>query len=101
MATENYQPQVVRSLARGWAQCYLLFKEGRVYVHAITLESQVRTVELPKEERRHFQPLLRRGKPYDVDRACRRFLAAGRTLGITDGARAVLKALRESAKAAS
>lgn len=76
----------------------LVFKIGRQYLHAVTMDPNVRLVQLPLDERRYLQPLLYKGKPYPVRRAVRRFLEAGRALGITDGARDALKELREQIK---
>lgn len=95
------EPQVVR-LRRGagqnqaGAENYLVFKEGRTFIHAVTIDKQVKTIALPKEEGRYFQPLELKGKPYPVDRAARRFLRAGKALGITKKARTVLNSIKEA-----
>jgi hypothetical protein len=57
----------------------------------------VRVVRLERAEERYLRPLLRRGEPYPLRRALRRFKGAGKTLGITDAAKAVLRELREAA----
>lgn len=98
MTTENYEPQVVRTRARGLAENLLVFKEGRTLLHAVVLDGHVRTVELPKVEQRYFAPLEFRGKPYPIGRAARGFLRAGKTLGITDGAKKVLQTIREATR---
>jgi hypothetical protein len=94
-------PQVVR-LRRGAGQDqegaanYLVFKEGRAFIHAITLDKVVKIVALPKDESRHFKPLEFKGHPYPIHRACRLFLRAGKSLGITAKAKTVLKAMKEA-----
>lgn len=99
----KFDPQVVRLRAgepgkfETGAASYLVFKEGRVFVHAVTIDKSVKTVALPKTEQRYMEQLTLKGKPYPVARACRRFLAAGKTLGISAKARAVLNEIKEAA----
>lgn len=90
-------PVVVRLRGDFGAQNYLVFKEGRKLLHAVTMDGQVRLVTMPKEEARYFQPLEHRGKPYPVARACRRYLSAGKTIGITDGAKDALVEIKGAA----
>lgn len=91
----NLDPQVVRLRSETGVSNLLVFKEGRVFVHAVTIDKSVKVVALPKVEQRYMRPLELRGKPYPVARACRRLLAAGKSLGITKQARTVLNAIKE------
>lgn len=76
----------------------LVVKEGPKFLHAVAIDKIVKVVAIPHAERKQMRPLLRRGKPYEPRRACRRFLAAGKTLGISKSARTILNALREETK---
>ena len=76
----------------------LVVKEGPKFLHAVAIDPTVKVVAIPKTERPMMRPLLRKGKPYEPRRACRRFLAAGKTLGISKSARTILNALREATK---
>lgn len=81
------------------AHALLVFKEGRTFLHAIALhQPPVRLVKLPRLERRHLRPLEYRGRPYPLTRALRIFRRAGRELGITDGAAAVLRSIDQARK---
>lgn len=80
---------------------YLVFKRGRVFAHAVVLNGSVKLTTVRGDELRHFRALKFKGHPYPVARAARRLLEAGRTLGITKGARAMLTAVREQAKETS
>lgn len=71
----------------------LIIKKGRTFLHAVVLDGNVRITKLPLAEQRGMEPLMRRGEPYPCHRAARKFLAAGRTLGITKNAKAVLRGL--------
>ena len=85
-------PEVLRD---GNAHALIVFKQGRRWLRALALHAPpVRVVKLEHTERCHLQPLLYRGQPYPLRRALRHFKQAGRTLGITDSARAVLRALQ-------
>lgn len=79
------------------SKALLLFKRGRKNLHCLMIAPPVRVVKLEKIEERHFTPLLRKGEPYPLKRAVRRFKAAGRSLGITSAARDILKQLKEPA----
>lgn len=79
------------------SRTHIVFKTGRLYMHAVALDGHVRLVQLPLIERRHLKPVLYKGQPYPLKRAVRKLLAAGKTLGITDGARSALKTLQETA----
>jgi hypothetical protein len=70
---------------------HLVYKTGRTLMHAVVLDGNVRLAHLPLIERRNLIPLEHHGKPYPVARAVRALKRAGRELGITDGARDVLK----------
>jgi len=81
------------------AHVLLVFKEGRTYLHAITLhQPPVRLMKLPLLERRHLRPLEYHGRPYPLARALRLFRRAGRELGITDGAAAALRSIDQARK---
>lgn len=90
-------PQVFRLRSETGVSNLLVFKEGRTLVHAVTIDKRVRIVTLPKVEQRYMKPLELRGKPYPVARACRRLLSAGKTLGISAKARAVLNEIKKEA----
>lgn len=94
LVTPAGAPKSVRNLA------VLIIKEGPKFLHAVAIDPTVKVVAIPKSERRFMRPLLRKGRPYEARRACRRFLAAGKYLGISKSARAILNALREQTKGA-
>lgn len=79
------------------SKAIILFKRGHKLLHCLTIAPPVRVVKIEKHEERYFAPLLRNGEPYPLKRALRRFKEAGRSLGITDGARQAIKAMREAA----
>lgn len=93
-------PEVVRRRDEYGAANYLVFKEGRRFLHAVTIDKQVKIVAVPKEEARYFTTLTYKGKPYPAVRACRLFLRAGKTLGISKRAKLVLNSLKGSAMVA-
>lgn len=76
------------------AKALLLFKRGHKLLHLLMIAPPVRVVQLEKAEERHFTPLLYKGQPYPLKRAVRRFKHAGKELGITDAAKAVLRELQ-------
>jgi len=80
----------------------LVVKEGRTFLHAVALfNPPVRLVKLPREARRHLKPAEYHGRPYPLARAVRRFREAGRSLGITKSAAAVLRAIDRQRKGES
>jgi hypothetical protein len=78
------------------SKALLLFKRGHKMLHCLMICPPVRVVKLEKIEERHFAPLLHKGNPYPLKRAVRRFVAAGKDLGITNGAKEVLAELKAS-----
>ena len=80
----------------GHSKALLLFKRGTKNLHCLMIAPPVRVVKLEKVEERHFTPLLFRGELYPVRRALRRFKSAGRSLGITDGAKAIIRELQST-----
>jgi len=80
------------------AHTYLVFRVARVKMYAIALSAPVRVVRLDKAERRYMTPLIYKGKPYPLARAIRHLRVAGKELGITKGARAVLNGLRKGSR---
>lgn len=74
---------------------------GRKFLHAVAIDRGVQMVSIPVDERRRMRPLAYKSQPYPVRRAARRFLEAGKTLGITKSARTVLNAVREQIKEAA
>ena len=79
------------------AKALILFKRGTKLLHCLMIAPPVRVVKLEKIAEHHFAPLFRNGQPYPMRRAVRQFKAAGKTLGITDGARTVLRELKAHA----
>lgn len=77
------------------AKTVVVFKRGHKLLHCLMIAPPVRVVKLEKHEERHFTPLLYKGAPYPVRRAVRRLKEAGRSLGITGGARDVLNELKK------
>ena len=75
------------------SKALILFKRGHSKLHCLMIAPPVRVVKVEKTEERHFTPLTLKGEPYPLRRALRRFKAAGKALGITDAARAVLREL--------
>lgn len=69
----------------------LVFKEGRVYVHAIEITSMVRVVKIDKSEMRYWREAEFKGQPYPLRRAVRKLRQAGKTLGITKAAAVALR----------
>lgn len=87
-------PQILRD---EHAHALLVFKVGHKLLHALALHCPpVRIVKLPKDARRSMAELQYKGRPYPVARAVRHFKRAGRTFGITGGAQAVLRALKNA-----
>ena len=78
------------------SRTHIIIKEGRVYAHAIVLNGSVRKVAIPRSDLRDFRQIEYKGQPYPLRRAVRRLLQAGKSLGITAGARAILKSLKEA-----
>lgn len=69
-----------------------LYRAGRTRLHILVIESSGVIVLTPRlDEAKFITPLLHKSDPYPLDRAVRRFRAAGRTLGITEGAKAELE----------
>ncbi len=66
-------------------------RPGRTKLHLLVIDTTVRVISRPLREQRYLQPLLLKGQPYPVRRAVRRFRDAGRTLGITEAAKEMLK----------
>ena len=66
----------------------IALKPGRKWLPVIVIDSPMRVRKVPLSERRFMTPLA----DYPLRRAVRKYLAAGRRLGITKRAR---KALRE------
>lgn len=60
-------------------------------------EGAVRLLTVPYEETRWMTPLDFRGKPYPPKRAARKFLAAGKRLGITSPAKRELREVTKEA----
>ena len=73
----------------------IVFKRGYTKLHCLMIAPPVRVVKLEKIAELYFAPLLYKGAPYPLRRALRLFKASGKTLGITDGAKNVLKSLKE------
>ena len=71
---------------------------GTKMAHVLHIDGNgLRVLKEPKEFLRHAQPLMRRGEPYPLDRALRKFRRAGQQLGMTQEARNLLAgALQES-----
>jgi hypothetical protein len=63
---------------------------GRKWVYAATFDSPIRLLKLPLEEQKYMRDLTE----LTVQKAAKKMLAAGKRLGITDGARAFLKAVQ-------
>lgn len=98
----NYRRQVLtpngKAIKSLTTMTVLVVKEGPKFLHAVAIDKTVKVVALPKRDRAYMRPLMRKGHAYEVDRACRRFLAAGTSLGITKSASAVLRAIRAQIK---
>lgn len=58
---------------------------GRKWIHMAIFDTPVRLLKVPLEEQRHITPL-----DLKVPRAAKRMRAAGKRLGITEGARKFL-----------
>jgi hypothetical protein len=81
------------------AHALIVVKEGRTFLHAVALfNPPVRIVKMRREELRQLRPLLYHGKSYPLARAVRRFREAGRALGITKSAAAILRAIDKARK---
>ena len=82
------------------AHALLIFSAGRTVLRALALHTPpVRVVRIDRDEQRELTPLTFKGKPYPLERAVRRFRAAGRAFGMTKSARAVLKSFTQQAGA--
>jgi hypothetical protein len=66
-------------------------KQGRKFIKVVEIDAPIRVRKVPVSDGRYMKPLLRNGEAYSVTRAVNKFLKAGRSLGITDGARRILK----------
>lgn len=62
---------------------------GRKWIYAATFDSPIRLLKLPLGEQKHMRDLTET----TAVKAAKKMLAAGRRLGITDGARAFLRAV--------
>ena len=78
----------------GNSKAVIVFKRGHKKLHCLMIAPPVRVVKLEKVEERHFTPLFFKGTPYPLRRALRAFKGAGRNLGITDGARQIIRELK-------
>jgi len=73
--------------------CAVLGKPGRIYTPYVTLQTfpirkrKIRNTALPKVT----APLMRKDKPYPLKRGVNQMLRVGRNVGITKGAKTLLK----------
>ena len=79
-------------------EIFIAFQAGRKYVHCVRQAQPVRLDKLTHDQDAALTPALLKGEPYPVDRACRRFLAFGKSVGITKGARAAVKQILSECK---
>lgn len=77
---------------------FIVVKDGTKWVHCVKLDLPVRLHKLTHDQHVALAPALYKGKPYPLDRACRRLLAFGKQVGITDGARAALREMLGAAR---
>ncbi len=74
-------------------------KHGTKWTQVLALDAGVRSGlrvhKVPKTDQRYMTPLMRKGKPYPVKRALTHFRRFGKTHGMTNGAK---KLLKEAAK---
>lgn len=74
-----------------------LVAEGRTKLGVIAIADRgIGLRKVDKTEGRYCTPVLRKGHPYEPDRCARKFLRAGRRLGIGKRARKILKAIAGS-----
>ena len=76
------------------SRTHIAYATGRQYIHAVVLDGSVKLATLPLDARRKLKPLTLKSEPYPLKRAVRALLRAGRTLGISDGARDVLNEMK-------
>ena len=70
-----------------------IVKKGRKWIQVVEIDSPVHVRKVPISDERYMIPLQRKGQDYPLVRARNKFLKAGRTLGITRGARSIINAL--------
>ena len=75
------------------AHTVLVFEEGRGMLRAVCIRRTVRVARIYGRDRAALRPMLYKGQPYPVKRAVRLLRKAGRTLGITKGAKVELARL--------
>lgn len=61
--------------------------EGREHLHAIVIDYPVRAIKVPKAEQRRMTPL----DGMTTAQAVRKYLSAGKRMGITEHAKELLK----------
>lgn len=76
----------------------LVVKQGHRWARAVVIKPpvDVKRIELRDKDKKVatvLRPMFFEGQPYPVERAIRRLLEAGRTLGITDRAHKLLEGL--------
>ncbi len=76
-------------------QHVIVGEPGRKFIPIVRLTgSGLKLEKVPLDRARYIRDAKLHGRPYPVARAIRRMLRAGRELGMTKGAAAVLRALR-------
>jgi len=70
-----------------------IVQKGRKWIKVVEIDSPIHTRKVPLSDERYMTPLQRKGQDYPLVRARNKFLKAGRTLGITQGARSIINAL--------
>ena len=88
------EPRLFRYRTDRGAFAVMIVKEGRKFLHGVGIDKTVKVVAVPRELSDRLSPVEYKNKPYPVRRACRRFLEAGRSLGISKGAKALIVSLK-------
>ena len=70
-----------------------VIQKGRKWIKVVEIDSPVHVRKVPLSDERYMRPLQRKGQDYPLVRARNKFLKAGRNLGITEGAKKIVKAL--------
>lgn len=77
---------------------FIPFKDGHKWVHCVRQDQPVRIDKLTHDQESNLRPALLKGEPYPLARACRRFLAFGKDVGITASAKAALKTILKQSR---
>ena len=84
----------VRNGVESAVRCAFI-KRGTKWMQVLCIDATasggMKLWKVPLSDEQYMRPLLRKGKPYPVNRAVKRFRAMGKTHGISKGAKKLLR----------